>query len=59
MSTNGKKGTNFKNGLSNLPSGQPFHWWNKVAVESAYIIWHDDFSTYYANQWALTKTAAG
>ena len=59
MSTNGKKGTNFKNGLSNLSSGHPFNGLNTGAVESDYIIWHDDFSTYYANQWALTKTEAG
>lgn len=59
MSTNSKKGTNFKNGLSNLPNGHPFNGLNTGSVESDYIIFHDDFSTYDANQWALTKTEAG
>lgn len=59
MTINGKKGTNFKNGLSNAPSGSIFDGLNTGSVESDYIIWHDDFSSYDANQWQLTKTEAG
>lgn len=59
MTINGKKGTNFKNGLSNAPSGSIFDGLNTGSIESDYIIWHDDFSSYDANQWQLTKTEAG
>ena len=42
MTINGKKGTNFKNGLSNAPSGSIFDGLNTGSIESDYIIWHDD-----------------